>query len=67
VQLVQSELYSSKEDIARNLKEHIYFLCKANYDIKYLGVKYIQEMLESKAKDEIRKVLVSPDVLRVVF
>ena len=57
--LVANELYSAKADIARNLKEHVYSLFKANYDIKQLGVKYIQELLESPAKDEIRKVLVS--------
>jgi hypothetical protein len=67
VQLVQSELYSSKEEIAKNLKEHVYCLSKSNYDVKFLAVKYIQEMLESPVKDEIRKVLVSQDVLRVVF
>jgi len=67
VNLVSNELYSNKADIARHLKEHIYSLCKANYDIKHLGVMYIQQLLESSAKDEIRKVLVSPDVLRVVF
>jgi hypothetical protein len=67
VSLISNELYSNKSEIARYLKEHIYSLCKSNQDIKLLGVKYIQELLESPARDEIRKVLVSPDVLRVVY
>jgi len=39
--MVANELYSGKAEIARNLKEHVYSLFKANYDIKQLGVKYI--------------------------
>ena len=41
VSLISNELYSSKSEIARNLKEHVYSLCKSNQDIKLLGVKYI--------------------------
>ena len=32
-----------------------------------LGVKYILELLEQPEKDEIRRVLVSPEVLRIVY
>lgn len=40
---------------------------KSNLDIRMLGVKYILELLEMPEKDEIRRVLVSPEVLRVVY
>ena len=40
---------------------------KSNLDIRMLGVKYILELLEQPEKDEIRRVLVSPEVLRVVY
>ena len=40
---------------------------KSNIDIRMLGVQYILELLEKPETDEIRQVLVSPDVLRVVY
>ena len=46
VKLVSNELYSSKQDIAKNLKEHVILLGRANLDIRYLGVQYILELLE---------------------
>ena len=67
VKLVSNELYSSKQDIAKNLKEHVILLGKANLDIRFLGVQYILELLEQPEQDEIRKVLVSPEVLKVVY
>ena len=67
VKLISNELYSSKQDIAKNLKEHVILLGKANLDIRYLGVQYILELLEQPEQDEIRKVLVSPEVLKVVY
>ena len=67
VKLVSNELYSSKQDIAKNLKEHVILLGKANLDIWFLGVQYILELLEQPEQDEIRKVLVSPEVLKVVY
>ena len=42
-------------------------LGKANLDIRFLGVQYILELLEQPEQDEIRKVLVSPEVLKVVY
>ena len=65
--MVSNELYSSKQDIAKNLKEHVILLGKANLDIRFLGVQYILELLEQPEQDEIRKVLVSPEVLKVVY
>ena len=67
VKLVSNELYSSKQDIAKNLKEHVILLGKSNLDIRILGVQYILELLEQPEQDEIRKVLVQPEVLRVVY
>ena len=46
VKLVSNELYSSKQDIAKNLKEHVILLGKSNLDIRILGVQYILELLE---------------------
>ena len=46
VKLVSNELYSSKQDIAKNLKEHVILLGRANLDIRFLGVQYILELLE---------------------
>ena len=40
---------------------------KSNIDIRMLGVQYILELLEKPESDETRQVLVSPDVLRVVY
>jgi hypothetical protein len=57
--LLADELYIDKTSIALNLKEHVYALSKANKDAMLLGVMYIHQLLESPAKDEIRKVLVS--------
>lgn len=41
VQLIRSEIYSSKDEVAKHLKEHVYFMSRSNHDIKFLGVKYI--------------------------
>jgi hypothetical protein len=67
VELVNNELYSTKADIARNLKEHVQMLEKANTDIRLLGVQYILELIEQPEHDDIRQVLMSSDVLRVVY
>ena len=67
VKLVSNELYGSKTDTAKHLKEHVQMLEKSNLDIRLLGVKYILELLEEPEDNEIRKVLVGPDVLRVVY
>ena len=40
---------------------------KSNLDIRMLGVKYILELLEKPEQNQIRKVLVSTEVLRVVY
>jgi hypothetical protein len=40
---------------------------KSNLDIRMLGVQYILELLEQPEQDEIRRVLVTPEVLRVVY
>lgn len=67
VTLVSNELYVTKEDIAKNLKDHVLMLEKSNLDIRILGVQYILELLEEPETNEIRKVLVTPEVLRVVY
>lgn len=67
VQLVSNELYVTKEDIAKNLKDHVLMLEKSNLDIRILGVQYILELLEEPETNDIRKVLVTPEVLRVVY
>jgi predicted ribonuclease YlaK len=64
---ISAELYGTRDDIAANLKEHVRSLKKANEDIRILSVKYILELLESKTQNEIRIVLVSKDVLKVVY
>ena len=67
VQLVSNELYENEADIGKYLKKHVQMLEKSNLDIRMLGVKYILELLEKPEQDQIRKVLVSNDVLRVVY
>jgi len=67
VTLISNELYATKDDIATNLKEHVISLRKANEDIRILGTRYILELLETKQMIEIRNVLVSKEVLRVVY
>ena len=67
VQLVSNELYENEADIGKYLKKHVQMLEKSNLDIRMLGVKYILELLEKPEQDQIRKVLVSTDVLRVVY
>ena len=42
-------------------------LQKSNIDIRMLGVQFILELLEQPEQHEIRQVLVSPEVLRVVY
>ena len=64
---ISAELYGTRDDIASNLKEHVRSLKKAKEDIRILSVKYILELLESKTQNEIRIVLVSKDVLKVVY
>jgi hypothetical protein len=49
VTLISNELYANKEDIATNLKEHVYSLRRSNQDIRILSIKYILELLESKS------------------
>ena len=51
----------------KHLKEHVQMLEMSNLDIRMLGVRYILELLEKPESDDIRKVLVTPDVLRVVY
>ena len=67
VKLVSNELYATKADTAKHLKEHVQMLEKSNLDIRMLGVQYILELLEQPEQDEIRRVLVTPEVLRVVY
>lgn len=38
VKLVSNELYGSKADTAKHLKEHVQMLEKSNLDIRMLGV-----------------------------
>ena len=54
VRLVSNELYSSKAETARHLKEHVQMLQKSNIDIRMLGVQYILELLEQPESHEIR-------------
>ena len=65
--MVNNELYVTKADTAKHLKEHVQMLERSNMDIRMLGVKYIQELMERPESDDIRRVLVSPDVLRIVY
>lgn len=67
VAIVANELYTTRETIAENLKKHVLSLQTANEDIRILNTMYILELLEQKETDEIRKVLMSPDVLKVVY
>jgi len=46
VKIISNELYSTNDEIARNLKEHVYSLKRSNEDIKMLSVQYILELLE---------------------
>ena len=65
--IIANELYSSRDDIVKNIKEHVYSLKRSNEDIRLLSTKYILEILESKEATEVKKVLVSPDVLKIVY
>lgn len=67
VAIIAGELYKTPDDIADNLKKHACFLQGANEDIRILNIMYILELLEQQNQDEIRKVLIRPDVLKVVY
>lgn len=68
VKAVHSELYSSDANIAKNLVILVQNLKHSSEDIRILSTRYILELLELKEKDNnVRKVLVSMKVLKVVY
>ena len=68
VQHVHNELYSSDKKIADNLIILVQNLRSASEDIRILSTQYILELLETKNKEyNVRKVLVSPRVLKIVY
>jgi len=65
---VHNELYQTDDSIAKNIIILVQTLRSASEDIRILGTMYILELLESKEKDNnVRKVLVSNKVLKVVY
>lgn len=62
-----NELYKSPEDIAESLKQLVQTLQTGNQDIRLLNTTYILELLEQQEQSAVRKVLVSPDILKIVY
>lgn len=66
VQTVSAELYCTTEQIERSLRALLKQISCSCEDIRILAVRYILEILEQKAPDDIRRTLCKPEMLQVV-
>jgi hypothetical protein len=67
ISIISSHLYNTPDDIAENLRHMITTLQTGNEDIRILNTTYILELLEQQEQNSVRKVLVSPELLKIVY
>lgn len=67
ISIISSHLYSNPDDIADNLKHLVHSLQTGNEDIRILDTTYILELLEQQEQNAVRRILVSPDILKIVY
>ncbi len=67
ISIISQHLYSCQDDIADNLKYLIRSLQTGNEDIRLLNTTYILELLEQSEHNSVRKVIVSQDILKIVY
>jgi len=64
---VEATLYSSEDQIRAALISHCASLKMQNEDLKILSVEYLLEIMEADSSNSIRKILIQPDTLKVVY
>ena len=67
ISIISQHLYSCQDDIADNLKYLVRSLQTGNEDIRLLNTTYILELLEQSEHNQVRKVIVSHDILKIVY